>query len=62
MPQRLDISDETQKSDEDYTPRMSVPPSVEPPVCRKSKLYKDPEIFREFDENAFEASERLKSH
>lgn len=56
--EKLDNSDETQKSDEDYTPRMSVPPSVEPPVCRKSKLYKDPEIFREFDENAFEEAKR----
>lgn len=36
--------------------RVSSQPEAQPPVCRKSKLYKNPEIFKEFDQRAVEVN------
>lgn len=45
--------DEDEDEDED-SPRLSKAPDAVPPMCRKSKLYKDPDVFKEFDKTAFE--------
>jgi len=38
--------------DDDLPPPYSVRPEICPPSCRKSKLYRSPDVFNEFDKRA----------
>lgn len=52
--------DEDTDEEEDEEPiRISAQPEAQPPVCRKSKLYRNPEIFKEFDQHAVEVNSLL---
>lgn len=44
------------EEDEEEPIRISSQPEAQPPACRKSKLYRNADIFKEFDQRAFEVN------
>lgn len=52
---KRNIQKDEETDEEDEEPiRTSAQPEAQPPVCRKSKLYRNAEIFKEFDQRAVE--------